>query len=155
VIARRVVGVVLAVALLAGACGGGDRLDHREYTKEVGRICHRANVELRRVELHRLDRPAAADAVDELVRIGRHALGELRSLKPSKADGAKADEWIAALEQVLDEDAYASTLLRSDHPLAAFQSAARAGVLANRAHELARTFGVPDACRVPSLVHLG
>gem|GEM_PF-3125832 len=154
-IARRVVGVLLAGALLAGACGGDGRLDHREYTREVGRICRRANVELNRVELRRLDGPAAADAVDELVRIGRRTLDELRSAKPSKADGAKADEWLAALEQVLDEDAYASTLLRLDHPLAAFQSAARASILAKRAHELARTFGVPDACRVPSLVQPG
>lgn len=150
-----VVGVLVAGALLAAACGAGGRLDHHEYTKEVGHICRRANVELSKVELHRLNGPEAADAVDDLVRIGRGALDELRSTKPPKADGAKVDEWLAALEQVLDESDYATTLLRSDHPLAAFQAAARASVLAKRAHGLARTFGVPDACRVPSLVHLG
>jgi len=150
-----VVGALVAGALLATACGGGGRLDHHEYTQEVGGICRRANVELSRVKLRRLDGPEAADAVEDLVRIGRDALDELRSTKPPKADVAKVDEWLAALEQVLDEGDYASTLVRSGHPLAAFQGAARASILARRAHELARTFGVPDACRVPSLVHLG
>jgi hypothetical protein len=146
---------LVAGALLVTACGGGGRLDHHEYTNEVGSVCRRVNVELSRVELRRLDRPEAADAVDDLVRIGREALDELRSTKPPKGDGAKVDEWLAALEQVLDQGDYASGLLRSDRPLAAFQAAARASILAKRAHELARTFGVPDACRVPSLVHLG
>ena len=151
------VGVLVACALLASACGGGGRLDHHEYTREVGGVCRRANIELSRVELRRIDgrdTADAADALDHLVRIGRDALDELRSPKPPKADVAKVDEWLAALEQVLDEGDYASSRLRSDHPLAAFQAAARASTLAKRAHELARTFGVPDACRVPSLVHL-
>ena len=147
-------GVLAAGALLVAACGGGGRLDHHEYTREVGGICRRANVELRRVELRRIDGRDAAHAVDHLVSIGRDALDELRSPKPPKADVAKVDEWLAALEQVFDEGDYASSLLRSDHPLGAFQAAARASILARRAHELARTFGVPDACRVPSLVHL-
>jgi hypothetical protein len=149
-------GVLLAVALLllASACGGGGRLGHRQYTKRLGAICHRANIEFGRVKLRRIDGPEAADVVDELVSIGRDALDELRSPKPPKADRAQVDEWLAALEQVLDEGDYASVLLRSDHPLAAFQAAARASILAERALELAQRFGVPDACRVPSLVHL-
>jgi hypothetical protein len=148
------VGVLVAAALLASACGGGGRLDHHEYTREVGGTCRRANIELGRVELRRIDGRDAADALDRLVRIGRDALDALRSPKPPKADVAKVDEWLAALEQVLDEGDYASSRLRSDHPLAAFQAAARASTLAKRAHELARALGVPHACRVPSLVHL-
>lgn len=151
----KAVAVLAAGALLATACGGGGRLEHHEYTRDVGSICRRANVELSRVELRRLPGPAAADAVDEVVRIGRDTLDELRAAKPPKADVAKVDEWLGALDQVLDEGEYASTLVRSGHPFAAFQAAARASALAKRAHELGRTFGVPDACRVPSLVHLG
>ena len=144
--------VLVAGALLIVACGGGGRLDHRGYTRAVGRICRRANVQLSKVELRRLDGPEAAAAVDDLVRIGRDALGDLRATKPPKADVAKVDEWLGALDQVLDEGEYASKMLRSDEPLAAFQAAARASILADRAHTLGNSFGVPDACRVPSLV---
>ena len=151
----KLVGVLAAGALLATACGGGGRLAHHEYTRDVESICRRSNVELSRVELRRLHGPASADVLDGLVRIGRDTLDELRAAKPPKADVAEVDEWLGALDQVLDEGEYASTLVRSGHPLAAFQAAARASTLAKRAHELGRAFGVSDACRVPSLVHLG
>ena len=147
--------VLVAGALLIVACGGGGRLDHRGYTRAVGRVCRRANVQLRKVELRRIDRPEAAAAVDELVRIGRNALDDLRATKPPKADVAKVDEWLGALDQVLDEGEFASTMLRSDEPSAAFQAAARASILAERAYALGHTFGVPNACRVPSLVQRG
>ncbi len=94
-------------------------------------------------------------AVDELVAIGRDALDELRSTEPPKNGEHKVDEWLATLEQVLNEGDYASSLLRKGDRAAAVEAARRAGVLAERAHTLARTFGVPDACRVPNLVHLG
>ena len=151
----KAVGVLAVGALLATACGGGGRLGHHEYTRDAGSICRRANVELSRVELRRLHGPAAADALDELVRIGRDTLDELRAAKPPKADVAKVDEWLGALDQVLDEGEFASTMLRSDEPLAAFQAAARASILAERAYALGRAFGVPNACRVPSLVQRG
>lgn len=149
---RAAVALLVAGVLLVAACGGGGRLDHGGYTREVGRICRRANVQLRKVELRRLDGREAAVAVDDLVRIGRDALDELRATKPPKADARKVDEWLGALEQVLDEGAYASAMLRSDEPSAAFQAAARASILAKRTYGLGRAFGVPDACRVPSLV---
>jgi hypothetical protein len=147
---------VAALLLVAGCagCGGGARPNHGEYTSEVGRICRHANDDLGAVELRRLRGPEAAEAVDELVVIGRAALDDLRAEKPPNADEAKVDEWLATLEQVLDEGAYASSLLRSGEGDAAFRAAARASVLAERAHALGRTFGVPDACRVPSLVDL-
>ncbi len=153
------VGKLLAVlacgALLVGACGGERRPDHHQYTSEVGRICRRANVRLSRVELPRLRGPKAATAVDELVAIGRSALDDLRSQQPPKADAATVDEWLATLEQVLDEGDYASSLLRTGDRGAAFAAAARASRLAARAHALGRQLGVPDACRIPSLVALG
>ncbi len=152
---RPVAALVLAGALLVSACGGGGRPDHAAYTQEVGHICRRANAALDEVELRRLNGPKAATAVDELVAIGRDALGELRSEQPPKVDEPKVDEWLATLEQVLDEGDYASGLLRKGDRAAALGAAVRASELAQRAHALARTFGVPDACRVPSLVDLG
>jgi hypothetical protein len=151
----KLVAVLACGALLVGACGGGSRPDHHEYTNEVGRICRRANVRLSRVELHRLRGPKAAAAVDELVAIGRSVLADLRSQQPPKADEATVDEWLAALEQVLDEGDYASSLLRAGDRGAAFAAAGRASQVAARAHALGRQFGVPDACRIPSLVALG
>jgi hypothetical protein len=152
---RTVAALVLTGALLASACGDGGRPDHAAYTHEVGHVCRRANVALGEVELRKLSGPKAANAVDELVAIGRAALDDLRSTKPPKADEAEVDEWLAALEQVLDEGEYAGTLLRGGNRAAALEAARRASILATRAHALARTFGVPDACRVPSLVDLG
>jgi hypothetical protein len=153
--ARPVAALVVTGALLASACGGGGRPGHAEYTRQVGHVCRRANAALDDVELRRLNGPKAAQAVDELVAIGRDALDELRSKKPPKDDEPKVDEWLATLEQVLDEGDYASGLLRKGDRAAAIEAAGRASALAKRAHALARTFGVPDACRVPSLVDLG
>jgi hypothetical protein len=152
---RALVMVFVAGALVVAACGGGGRLDHRAYTRAVGRICRRANVQLRNVELRRLDGPEAAAGVDDLVRIGRNALDDLRATKPPKADTAKVDEWLGALDQVLDEGEFAGTMLRSDEPLAAFQAAARASILAERAYTLGQEFGAPSSCRVPSLIQPG
>jgi hypothetical protein len=142
--------LVATVALTLVACGGGG--SHRGFVDQAADICRQANARFASIEIVR---PTAADAdaaLGDIIEIGALALQDLRRLKPPKGDVAEVDAWLSALEQALDEVAYARTLLRDNEILLAVDAIERADVLTRRARVLPRALGLERACAVPELL---
>lgn len=148
--ARAVVAVALVAAALGG-CGGGERLGPRAYAEHASEICRAATRHAHRVEVPAFTRPArAADAIDALVEEQRSTLSELRDLKPQKERVGAINQWLALLDQMLDEADLVVEQLRATDPTAASESAIRVTALEERGAELARKHGITP-CRLADL----
>ena len=99
----------LAVVVLAGGCGGGEkRLSQQEYAKRADAICTKYNAKIKA-----LGQPGSVRAlpgyVDKALPVARKGTDELRGLKPPKNEEKTAKEWldqndavVAALERLRD-----------------------------------------------------
>jgi hypothetical protein len=142
--------LVATVVLTLVACGGGRT--HRGFVDEAADICRQANTRFAGIEIVRPSAAEADAALGDIIEIGALALQDLRRVKPPKGDQAAVNAWLGALEQALDEVAYARTLLRDDETLLAFGAIQRADVLTRRARVLARALGLERVCEVPQLL---
>ena len=130
--------------LLVSACGGGESSRRtREYTPRGRARLPRGQRALDEVELRRLNGPDGRGGA----RASSSRSGATRSTssvdsKPPKDDEPKVDEWLAALEQVLDEGDYASRLAAAATVIGCGRSGRpRAGSRSRRAR---RTSWRPD-----------
>ena len=101
--------LVLAVAVLAAGCGGGEkRLSREDYSKQADAICTKYNAKIKA-----LGQPGSIRAlpgyVDRALPIARKGTDELRRLKPPKDEEKTAKEWldqndsvVAAMERLRD-----------------------------------------------------
>jgi hypothetical protein len=147
---RVTLALVTTLALTLGACGGGG--SHRGFVDEASDICRQANTRFASIEIVRPTAAPADAALGDIIEIGALALQDLRRVKPPKGDQAEVNSWLGALEQALDEVAYARTLLRDEKILLAVGAIERADVLTRRARVLARTLGLARVCAVPELL---
>jgi hypothetical protein len=145
--------LALAVAGALSACGGGGPpLTHREFARDVARICRRANARVDRIDVPTISTPRqAADAFERIEVTERAALVELRRLVPPKGVTADVEKWLAVLDQMLDEVAVVRDALRRGDVFSALETAARAMTLDERARDLARALRV-QPCRLAVLV---
>lgn len=142
--------VAATVVLTLVACGGGR--SHRGFVVEAADICREANARFARIRIVPPTAERADAALGDIIEIGALALQDLRRVKPPKDDQAEASEWLGALEQALDEVAYARTLLRDGEFLLAVGAIERADVLTRRSRVLARALGLDRVCAVPELL---
>lgn len=129
--------LVVALAVFATACGGGDRLSARGYASAASRICRQAT---RRVEhTGHLEQKATALA---------QAASELADLRPPSSLAHFDSIWVALVRQSAGElDALVASRRAGDDALADHQRTSVV-ILSTRAQELARARGI-TACPAP------
>jgi hypothetical protein len=138
---------LLAVALIAVACGGGSgRLDKREFVGKANAICARADA-----RIARLTPPDPADAAalarsgQKVVEIERDALVELRGLKAPEADDVKIQKWIALVDQTLDKAAESVAAQQAGDLQKANEANGEGRTVDQRADQIASAYGL-DRC---------
>jgi len=149
---RRLIGAALVGVVVLAACGGGgSRLSTRDYVKASSAVCARANRDVARIGVARLDRMGHADrAAVRIAAIHREAVDDLRALRPPKGYEATARLWIALVDQSLDELDAMRDALRSGAKNDAKMYAANAMALSHRAQIVAGRDGI-TACAIPDL----
>ena len=91
-----------AVIALAGCGGGGDdRLTHEEFVAKADAICAKYQKRGARLPQGERTKEGIVRSVDQLMRLFRKQLGELRALNPSKDDAEMVDRWVRAQEHML------------------------------------------------------
>jgi hypothetical protein len=140
---RRVVLLLLAVLVLGGCGGGGDggRLTKQEYAAEADEICAKFKEETAALESPS-DLSGLANAADKTLEILDKALGELRKLNPPVSEQAKADEWIAAVEQLKGDLAEIRDKAKGNDLQAVQAVVPRASQHNSRANQLATELGM-------------
>jgi hypothetical protein len=135
--AGALVALLVALTMMATACGGGGRLSAREYVHQASAICRHA---ARRVEGE--TRPARRAAVQA------EAVADLADLRPPGSLAGFDAVWVALLKQSAAElEALAVSHRAGDRAREDEQRAAVATLTA-RAAELARAHGIA-ACPQP------
>jgi len=150
----RVVAMTLVVALLVGCagCDGGGPASHADFVGDSARICRTANTRFARIRIAPVTATGADATLARIVAVGTAALSDLRRVEVPKTEERAVDAWLGALEQTLDEIAYARSLLHGDEIVRAVGALARAEVLTRRARVLGRDLGVARACAVPRVL---
>ena len=148
----KLIGAALfGVVVLAACGGGGSRLSIRDYVKASSAVCARANRDVARIDIARLDRMGRADrAAVRIAAIHREAVDDLRALRPPKEYEATARLWIALVDQSLDELDAMRDAMHSGAKADAKMYAANALALSQRARTVARRYGI-TACAIPDL----
>ena len=147
------VGVLAGALVLAGGCGGGSgRLSASEYVRETSAVCARANRAIGRIAGPHLDLAVQVSSMTgRVVAIHRESVDTLRRQRPPKDNEGMSNQWIALVDQSVDElDAMRSSL-RAGNRSAAFSYAQKASALDARSREIAREQGITP-CKVPELM---
>jgi len=126
-------GLIVALA----ACGGGsERLSAAGYAREAGKLCARANRAVGRVELPTVPDHSTAGRLERVVAIQRHAIDDLRALRPPTRLSSLVQRWIALLDQATDELERMRDQLRIGRTAEASAYGEKAATLSARAREL-------------------
>jgi hypothetical protein len=137
--------------VIAGCGGGSARLSSAGYVQRANAICVRANRAVARLHVPALPGGGrAAPALTQIVRIERDAIDDLRELRPPPRFGTLNQQWIALLDQSIDELELVVTKLRAGAWTAADTYAGNASKLLARARALVAPHGV-TSCRGPAL----
>jgi hypothetical protein len=126
--------MLVAVTMMATACGGGGRLSAREYVHQAGAICRRAT--------HRVDggsRPARRAAVQA------DAAADLADLRPPGSLVRFDTVWVALMRQSAAELEALAVSHRSGDRAREREQRAAVATLTARAAALARAHGI-TAC---------
>lgn len=141
------VATLVGASLVAG-CFGGDGVEpltKAEFLERADAICRSAAERVAEIEAPSLSDPQGVQrAIEDLVRIQRRAVRELRALTPPEVDQPGVDAWLENVVSTLDQiERVAEGLATGDGALVA--DANERGVSFNdTAEELAYSYGLRD-----------
>jgi hypothetical protein len=96
---RRALFLLLALALVAGCGGGGERLTRAEYASKADAICGKYNRQTKALQ-NPTTLKELANVADATLPILDNAIEELRALKPPEDEQETADEWLAEVDKL-------------------------------------------------------
>lgn len=136
--------VVLALAVVPAACGGGkSTLTRAQYIRQADAICRKAAKQVQRVAAPEGSSEAElASAAAKIVAAQRAALDELEALSAPSEPAETVPKWIALVDQTLDQADASVRAQRKGDVAAAVRANTNGEVLDGRADELARGYGM-------------
>jgi hypothetical protein len=148
---RSVVAGALVVLVLPMACGGGaKRLSKEDFIKTWDAICKRDTAKTDQIGSNLPATPAAenlpqfADALDQLVDVGRSEIDDLRAVKPPEQDQATIDGILSHLSDAIDAIERGQKAA-ADGDLAGFQTAVNeANTALQPANQAATDYGLKE-----------
>ncbi|MGZ4688326.1 MAG: hypothetical protein ACXVKA_02050 [Acidimicrobiia bacterium] len=132
-----------AMLLLSSACGGSSGMTKADYVKQANAICRDAAKQVAALEA-----PSSADvaslpkAAASVVQVQRRTLDRLRAIHPPKAGREQITEWIALVDQTIDQAEVSARSQRDGDLQRAVTANVNGAALDRRADQLAKSYGL-------------
>lgn len=129
--------------MLAACSGGGSGATKAEFVQKANAVCRdgAAKISLLRIP-GRADVASMPATAANVVAVQRKALARLRALQPPKKDRSKITEWIALVDQTIDQADVSAEAQRNGDIARALTANINGAALDRRADELARNYGL-------------
>jgi hypothetical protein len=99
---RQALFLVLALLLVAGCGGSGERLTKQEYASRADAICAKYNGEVKKLGNPK-NLSELVKVADQTLPILDNAIKDLKKLNPPASEQAKADQWLSQVEKLKDD----------------------------------------------------
>ncbi len=132
-----------AAGMLLVACGGGGGMSKADYVKQANAVCRDAAKQVAALRIPaRADIASMPKAAANVVAVQRKAVDRLRAIRPPKHDRAEIAEWIALVDQTIDQADVSARAQKDDDITRAITANANGTALDRRADQLARGYGL-------------